>query len=118
MEKETGMNRFSDFNLQKQDSKVTIHDGKRFFNATLVNCGYLVDKPLIVNDFEDNCKTAHGNNRMFVFVNENGHDYKYCTNNPEMKQTLRDIKEKGGLPFETIIKMDVLSGGIKHYFFT
>ena len=114
----TNMNTFAQFNIGNTDKEISTHNGKRFFNVPTINCGYLTDKPIVVLDFEENCQTKNGDDRTFVLVDDNGKKYKFCTNNPEMKENLRKVRELDGFPFETIITVTTLNGGVRNYYFT
>jgi len=113
----TGMNKFSDFNIKRPEGKTRNINGKRFFDVTFVSCEALTDKSIVIEDFEENCETKNGSGRTFVLVNDNGKSCKFCTNSPDLKSCLKEIKEKNGLPFETTIKYDIVNN-IKNYKFT
>ena len=82
-----------------------------------MNASVLVDRTIIVKDFEEHVQTKNGKDRMCVLVEENGTDKKFLTNNPKLKDTLLEIREMGELPFEAILRSKILNGSKINYYF-
>lgn len=110
----TGMKRFSDLNIQKSS---TLRDGKRYFDVPSVSASFLVDRNIIVKDFEEGVDTTNGGGRMCVLVEENGSEKKFITNNPKLKDILTQVRELGELPFEATLRCQNLNGNKRNYYF-
>lgn len=110
----THMKNFADLHIKREDTTV---DGKRYFNVPTVQPTFLIDREIIVKDFEDNCTTQNGSGRMYVLVEENGRECKFCTNNPQLKSILRQIQDMNELPFKAKLKRQILSGNKIDYYF-
>jgi hypothetical protein len=113
-QKTTGMKKFSDLNIKQKE---TMRDGHRYFEVPTVNASVLVDRTIIVKDFEEHVQTKNGKDRMCVLVEENGTEKKFLTNNPKLKDTLLEIREMGELPFEAILRSKILNGSKINYYF-
>ena len=87
------------------------------YNVPAVSPSFLVDRNIIVKDFEENCVTTNGDGRMYILVTENGRDCKFCTNNPQLKQTLIKVREMNALPFEATLRKQNLAGNKIEYYF-
>lgn len=113
-QKATNMKTFAELNIKREDITV---DGKRYFNVPTVQPTFLVDREIIVKDFEDNCTTQNGNGRMYVLVEENGRECKFCTNNPQLKNVLKQTREMDELPFKATFRRQILTGNKVEYYF-
>lgn len=106
------MKKFSDLNVKWEPS-----DGKKRFDCQIVPISDITNVPVIVSDFETDIKTKEGEGRYLVLIEVDKTQKKFFTNSEEMKSILDQIREKGELPFETIIKK-VSLGKITKYKFT
>lgn len=112
--KVTGMKRFSELGIQRG---TMLRDGKKFFDVPSVSASFLVDRDIIVKDFAENCDTGNGKGRMYVLVEANGKEMKFCTNNPRLKDTLKQVQELGELPFKATFHVRNTQGGRPDYYF-
>lgn len=79
-------------------------DGKKEFAAEPIRISRLVNKRVIVKDFETDVKTREGDGRYLVLVEHDGHDYKFFTNSQHMKAALDFVLTQNALPFECDIE--------------
>ena len=94
-------------------------DGKKRFAGRVISISDLVNRPIIVKDFEADVKTEYGDDRYVVAIEVNGENRKFFTNSEEMKDILCQIKEMpDGFPFETTIKSEPFGKGRTKYIFT
>lgn len=112
--KVTGMKKFSDLSIKRSDTEI---DGKKYFDCPLVPASFLTDRLIVVKDFVDNVETRNGKDRVCVLVEENGKDCKFLTNNPRLKDILRQVKEQEAFPFEATMHKRILSGNKIDYYF-
>lgn len=110
----TGMNKFSELNIKKE---TTGANGQRYFDVPSVSCSFIVDRPIIVKDFQTDVTTKNGGGRYVVLIEENGHDCKFLTNNPRLKEVLDQCKEMNAFPFEATLKRRNLNGNKIDYYF-
>lgn len=104
------MKNFADFGFEYHSP-----DGKKDFNVSKYRLAELVNRQIVVEDFEKGLKTAQGDDRYLVlFSMEDGRKGKFWTASGKMKQALDYIFEKGLMPFTTIIQ----SEGNYGYLFT
>ena len=103
------MTRFSELGFIYQ------RDGKKEFSQTSITLRQLTNRSVIVLDFETDIRTKEGEGRYIVVVRikDNDEERKFFTNNEKMKKALDFAREKGMLPFETVIKAD---GGYGYMF--
>ena len=90
-------------------------DGKKEFAAEQTRLARLVNRQVIVKDFETDIKTRnYGDGRYLVLVECDGRDYKFFTNSHHMKAALDHAVQHGGIPFKcTIVDL----GGNQGYMF-
>lgn len=112
--KVTGMKSFAELNIKKNS---TTRDGKRFFECQTVKAEFLVNREIIVEDFEEDVETKNGKGRMCVLVSENGSQKKFLTNNPRLKDVLLQVRELGELPFKATFRSRNINGGTIDYYF-
>ena len=94
-------------------------DGKKMFDCPSISINDLINRTIIVNDFETNVKTNQGEGRYVVRItDEYGKDYKFFTNSTEMKQILDKVKDIGELPFKTTIVRKSIGNNKSKYCFT
>lgn len=79
-------------------------DGKKEFAAEPIRLSRLVNKRVIVKDFETDIRTREGDGRYLVLVEHEGHDYKFFTNSQHMKAALDFVQTQNALPFECDIE--------------
>lgn len=109
----TAMRKFSDLNIKSE----TVRDGKVYYEVPLVQCGFLVERKIVVKDFQTGVKTKNGNDRYVVLIEEGGRECKFLTNNPRMKNVLDQCREQNVFPFEATLKCEKLRGSINSYYF-
>lgn len=112
--KVTGMKKFSELGIK--NSSVN-SDGSVFFNVPLVGCNFLANHEIVVKDFQEGVDTVKGKGRFVVLVEDNGHECKFVTNNPRMKDTLLQCREMGAFPFSATMKSRSLGGSKVDYYF-
>ena len=108
---------FSDMNI-----KYCSTDGKKQFIGQTVSVSKLNGIPIILEDFETNVKTKHGDDRTVVsFRYDNEEDketlFKFFTQSRYMLQALQQIEEQDGFPVRVTI-VDCPSNGHSAYKFT
>lgn len=113
-QKVTGMKKFSDFSINQNE---TIVNGKEYVDVPVVQASFLKDRKLIVKRIIENCTTKHGDGRMFIVVEENGHECKFCTNNERLKNTMSKVKEMDGFPFEATLRCSNIQGNKINIYF-
>jgi len=113
-QKVTGMRKFSDFNIHQDE---IIVNGEEFVDVPVVQASFLKDRHLIVKRIIDKCTTKHGDGRMFIVVEENGHACKFCTNNERLKAAMRKVLEIDGFPFEATLRCDNIYGNKTNVYF-
>lgn len=111
-QKITGMKKFSDLNIKKETSV----NGQRFFDVPSVNCSFLIDRPIVVKDFQTDVTTKNGGGRYVVLISEGGRDCKFLTNNPRLKEVLDQCRENNYFPFEATLKRRNLNGNKIDYY--
>lgn len=79
-------------------------DGKKEFAAEPIRLSRLVNKAVVVKDFETDIKTREGDGRYLVLIEHDGHDYKFFTNSQQMKAALDYAMERSAMPFECVIE--------------
>lgn len=110
----TEMRSFKDLNVAYKPD-----DGKKRFPGAVVSIRELVNLPIVVRDFETGVKTAQGEDRCVVSIEQNGERKKFFTNSEEMKNILQQVSEMpDGFPFETTIKAETFGKGKTKYVFT
>lgn len=111
----TGMKKFSELNIKKETTGL---NGQRFFDVPTVTCSFLVDRPIIVKDFQTGVTTKNGDGRYVVLIEESGKDYKFLTNNPRLKDVLDQCREQeDSFPFEATLRRRNLNGNKIDYYF-
>ena len=104
-------------------------DGKKRFKGATISVRELVNRPIIVHDFEMGITTGQGDDRFIVQIEVNrrvvngevvqGEMRKFFTNSEEMKNILQQIRElPDGFPFETTIMSEPFGNGKIKYIFT
>ena len=89
-------------------------DGKKEFSQQTISLRQLTNMEVTVLDFETDIKTKEGEGRYIVLVRlGSGEGRKFFTNNDKMKKALDFAREKGMIPFDTVIKAD---GGYGYMF--
>ncbi len=110
----TEMRSFKDLNVAYKPD-----DGKKRFPGAVVSIRELVNLPIVVRDFETGIKTAQGEDRCVVAIEQNGERKKFFTNSEEMKNILLQVREMpDGFPFETTIRAETFGKGKTKYVFT
>lgn len=113
-QKVTGMKKFSELNIKKE----TIDkDGRVYYDVPLVNAGFLVDRTIVVKDFQPGVQTKNGGGRYVVLVEEGGRECKFMTNNARLKNILDQCKENDLFPFEAKFRRRNSNRGIADYYF-
>lgn len=111
------MAKFSELGL-----KFTPKDGKKRFNCPHKTFGEIVNRPIELLDFETDITTQWGPGRFVVLFHFMGEmtEYKFYTDNEEMKSYLLQMKELGLFPgnVETTIQQSCGTGGLRIYKFT
>lgn len=110
----TGMKKFSDLKIKQE---AVDENGRRFFDAPQVSCSYIVDRPIVVEDFEPGVETKNGGGRYAVLCTEAGRRFKFFTNNPKLKRCLDECERINAFPFEATLRMKLVSNGKKDYYF-
>lgn len=94
-------------------------DGKKMFDVPSVSVNDLLNRRIIVKDYEADVKTKQGDGRYVVRItDENGKDLKFFTNSAEMKFMLDKVKELGEFPFSTTIARKNIGNNKSKYCFT
>lgn len=94
-------------------------DGKKRFPGNTVRLSSIVNKAIVVCDFERDMKTENGDDRYLVSIKDEGTFKKFFTASKEMKQILDKISDiEDGFPFETTIKSEVFGDNKIKYMFT
>ena len=89
-------------------------DGKKDFSQHTISLRQLTNTQVTVLDFETDIKTKEGEGRYIVLIRiGTGEERKFFTNNDKMKKALDFAREKGMIPFDTVIKAD---GGYGYMF--
>lgn len=110
----TEMRSFKDLNVAYRPD-----DGKKRFPGAVVSIRELMNLPIVVRDYETGIKTAQGEDRCVVAIEQNGEQKKFFTNSEEMKNILQQVSEMpDGFPFETTIKAETFGKGKTKYVFT
>lgn len=110
----TKMKTFSQLNISHTD---TMRDGQRYFEVPVVSASFLTNRTVIVKDFIEGVQTRNGNDRFCILVEENGTDKKFLTNNPRLKDIMRQVRELGELPFQATLRSRTLAQGKVDYYF-
>lgn len=84
------MKKFSDLKIKQE---AVDENGRRFFDAPQVSCSYIVDRPIVVEDFEPGVETKNGGGRYAVLCTEAGRRFKFFTNNPKLNVAWMNAKE-------------------------
>ena len=108
------MKKFSDLKIKQE---AVDENGRRFFDAPQVSCSYIVDRPIVVEDFEPGVETKNGGGRYAVLCTEAGRRFKFFTNNPKLKRCLDECERINAFPFEATLRMKLVSNGKKDYYF-
>lgn len=109
----TGMRSFKELGITYKPS-----DGKKRFEGNLTPLSNLQNCTITILDFETDITTKQGENRYVIQYEMEGQKGKFITASDEMKNILDQIKEKGLLPFETIIRREIFGGNKTKYNFT
>lgn len=102
-------------------------DGKRFFKNREVKAMDILNRPIVVVDFEKDIKTKHGGGRYAVLLHlaNESETLKMVTNSYSIKSVLDQAREHDEkhpdeppiLPCETVLKRrDIGSGKYDYYF--
>lgn len=110
----TGMKTFSELNIRHE---TVSKDGQVYFDVPTVSCSFLVGRSIVVKDYQENVKTKNGEGRCVVLVEENGHECKFLTNNPRLKDVLHQCRELKAFPFMATLKSRSLGGNKVDYYF-
>lgn len=115
----TDMLKLSDINATILQTDTVGPDGKRIFNVSDVSMASLVNRTIILLDFETECKTKNGLRTFVKFQYPGGGLAKFCTGNSTIITTLESIrnsKEQGiDFPIETTVRCDISGNGTKIY---
>lgn len=94
-------------------------DGKKMFECPTVSINDLVNRKIIVKDFESDVKTKQGDGRYVVRIDDDaGRDCKFFTNSIELKQLLDKAREIDELPFRTTIARKNIGNNKSKFCFT
>lgn len=110
----TGMKNFSELNIKRE---TVTKDGQVFFDVPIVSCGFLVGRQIVVKDFQEGVRTKNGDGRFVVLIEEGDHECKFLTNNPRLKDVLRQCREQDVFPFRATLKSRSLNGNKIDYYF-
>jgi len=110
----TGMRKFSELNIRHESVG---KDGQVFYDVPTVSCGFLVGRTIVVKDYQENIRTKNGEGRFVVLIEEGDHECKFLTNNPRLKDVLRQCREQELFPFEAVMKSRSLNGNKVDYYF-
>lgn len=110
----TGMKSFSELNIKRESKS---KDGQVYYDVPTVSCGFLVGRDIVVKDFQENVRTKNGDGRYVVLIEESGHECKFLTNNPRLKDVLSQCRELDAFPFSATFKSRSLSGNKIDYYF-
>ncbi len=108
------MKKFSELNITH---KSVTKDGQLYYDVPTVSCGVLVGRIIVVKDYQENVRTKNGDGRFVVLIEESGHECKFLTNNPRLKDVLTQCREQGLFPFEATMKSRQLNGNKIDYYF-
>lgn len=82
-------------------------DGKKDFSCPKVSVASLLNVNINIVDFETGIKTREGEDRYIVLVkHQDGREQKFFTASDKMKKALDFMRDKGLIPFQTVIKPD------------
>lgn len=95
-------------------------DGKKRFQVARHRLASLQNKTIEVHDFETDVTTSQGEGRCVVSFRDRmtGEWGKFFTASEEMIDILRQVREQGQLPFETVIRSQTFDGNKIKYSFT
>ena len=110
----TGMKNFSDLNIKHES---VTKDGQVYFDVPAVSCGFIAGREVIVKDYQEGVKTKNGDGRFVVLIEEGGRECKFITNNPRLKDVLRQCREQDAFPFKAKFKSKPLGGNKIDYYF-
>lgn len=110
----TGMRDFKDLNVK---AKNVGKDGKRFFDVQQVTLMEVLNRQLVVKDFETGVQTKNGGDRYAVLIEIEGKECKFITNNYKMKDILEQCKEQGLLPFAATVRRRTGNNNKADYYF-
>lgn len=113
--KMTGME-ISDF--AKSGFQYQAKDGKKHFDVPKYRLSELMNRRIVVLDYEVNVKTAHGEKRTLVlFRFDNGQEGKFWTGGDELLQAIKYMDEQNKIPFYAEIGQRALGDGKFMYVF-
>lgn len=110
----TGMKKFSDLNIKHES---VTKDGQVYFNVPTVSCGFIAGREIIVKDYQEGVTTKNGEGRFVVLIEEGGRECKFITNNPRLKDVLRQCREQDAFPFSAMLNSKPLGGNKVDYYF-
>lgn len=110
----TGMRKFSELNIK---SEMRGKDGKIYYDVPMVAAGFLIDRTIVVKDFQTDVKTKNGDGRYCVLIEEGGRECKFMTNNARMKNVLDQCRDQGVFPFECTFRRRQNKNGVADYYF-
>ena len=112
--KVTGMKNFSEINIKKESRT---KDGQVYYEVPAISCSFLVDRQIVVKEFQKDVTTKNGTGRYVVLIEEGGKECKFLTNNPRLKDILDQVSEMGEFPFRATFRSRSLGGSKVDYYF-
>ena len=114
------MESFSEIMKKKQNEGVVFKgkDGKRILKGNLTSLRTLVNRKIVILDFEPDVQTRNGKRYAVQFQNEDGTIGKYLTDDEEQKFWLDMLKEDGKLPFSCTLSPQYFGQNKVRYMFT
>lgn len=112
----TGLNMksFAEFGF-----KFEAKDGKKRFDCPLVVMRQLVNMEIVVEDFETDIHTRHGDDKTLVrFTSERLGEGKFITSSEAIRQALEYARSINEIPFKATIVCKDLGNSMKVYLFT
>ena len=91
-------------------------DGKKRFDGKKYSLGRLVNLHIAILDFETDVQTENGLRTLVHFQLDNGDKGKYFTSDKVQLQLLRAAREKGVIPFGTVIGVENFGKGVRYTF--
>ena len=86
-------------------------DGSLFFDVKNIQFSMLQDKEVTVIKHQSDVKTSKGEGRMYILIELDGKQYKFCTNSTQIKGYIKILSDHRVTKFKTIF----IDNGRNHY---
>lgn len=86
-------------------------DGSLFFDVKNIQFGMLQDREVTVIKHQSDVKTSKGEGRMYVLLEIDGKQYKFCTNSTQIKGYIKMLSDHHVTKFKTVF----VDNGRNHY---